>query len=866
MSLKEKILEQMDFRDFYRDQFPEWSGEGNISCPFADERHESGQDSSPSFSLSSEGQAFCHGCGYKATSPIGLLVDLEKKSFKRVCRELYAEYVEPLVPPSYVKKGKIGLAKNEFAIARLDATRGISKKIIKQYDLGWDGRLVIPIRNEHGYTVNLRRYDLMGRFKAKIVSYGKKEDPAKYGKARLWPLSSLKKKEIWLFEGEMDTLAALSLGINAITITIGAKVWKDEWNEAFKGKDIFIVPDVDKVGMSGAKKKLDNLKGIASSVSLVLLPLEGSKKEKDFTDWLMKTKGTKDGLRKLVKAKVNTKTSLPKQNGSSVMLDAFEHMTQTEELHIGRATAALDYMLDNGSFFRNQNGELFYAQKTGKAFKISAKDDRFLAFLSRISSVINSATSSGRFIIQHIVNQARIQSGKSTSGSWGMFHKNSIYLYATDGKIMKVSEGGKTETMQNAINEESILLESPPSNKSFTVITNQKPAEAVDLFWDLILKNIPISSVDRYMLGSHLLGVFFKEYVRPKPLVRLIARTAYGKSTTSKMISLLLYGEEILNHSASTLAATYAMAQKYPYLIFDNIETRNMTPSMEDFLLIAATGGMKTKRQMSTDQGIIMEATNCLVLTNGIEPLTKHELTNRTLEIELDIAKYGVSHFHETQIFHNIKKNRSKLLCGLNQLLMKYALPRVRKGHVQRIAREFGMHSKTRFNEYLGLMSVILDSIWPFHPLPGYPTPHKVVEAWLDSQTSATKKQDEGTNDVLYFFNTLADRRDRLLDAETKVKIDDDGDISMKSTTRDLLSDFRLLARHLGIKCPWQSERHLGTRIVDAEHILNKAGWKRIKKIISGKRVYEYVKSAKKGKAHKVRAVGKGRMSRLRKA
>jgi hypothetical protein len=144
-------------------------------------------------------------------------------------------------------------------------------------------------------------------------------------------------------------------------------------------------------------------------------------------------------------------------------------------------------------------------------------------------------------------------------------------------------------------------------------------------------------------------------------------------------------------------------------------------------------------------------------------------------------------------------------------------------------------------------MSIILDSLWAFRPDNLHGTPHQVVAEWLDTQTVAAQRQDEGTSDILYYLSTFAERRDAIMDCQVPVKIEG-GKVHIRATTRELLSDFRLLSRHLGIRCPWASERQLGTRLADADSILHKSGWSRKSITVHGRRVYDYVGPHKEGR------------------
>lgn len=856
--LKEDVLAKVDPEQFYREYFEGWKPGKNVTCAKADENHGEG-DQTPSMSLSGKnGKAFCHGCGFWATTPVGVVEAMEGISFEEACRRVYDLAVERLVPEGVLKAAREKLAGYDYALARLESARGITRKTVDRYGIGWDGRLVIPIRNDLGYAVDARRYDLLGKFEVKILSY--KEG---YGGARIWPLDQLKGKEVYFFEGEMDTLLAIDQGLPAVTLTSGAMTWRPEWNKLFKGKDVVMVPDVDKPkkrpdgttfspGIDGARKRAAEIAKVAATVRTVLLPLSGEKDEKDFTDWVLKKGGSGATLRELAAKQA------PKHGGRVVKgldaevdetaetvdettdpLSSFREFSKTEELYMRRAEETFAELLSKGAFFRNEQAEMFYVPKGGRSIRVVHKGEGLQAHLAKMHPLLNGSTSAGKFVIQHILNHANEASRSSHSGAWSLFHEDSLYLHAGNDKILRARDGELT-VLENAVNKDKILLESPPMSKEFVPEAKADIGRAVDLFWRHVVQNLAISEQDQYLTACWLLGIFFRNYIKPKPIIRLLAKTASGKSTASRVLSNFVYGDEMLQHSATTVAATYAMSQSSPFLLFDNIETRNMTQGFEDFLLVASTGGMKAKRQDGTDSGVVLEQTGCLILTNGIEPFVRHELIDRNIELELNSYKFGQSNFNESQVTAEIRRHRGTMLSGLLKMLSKYVVPRVKRGEIQRIGREFGPHSKERFNEYLALMSIILDALWSFRPNKTHGIPHQVVAEWLDEQTVSSQRQDEGTNEVLYFLSTFAERRDRLMDCSIMVK-KEDGKIRLRGTTMELLSDFRIMSKHLGIKCPWSSARQLGTRLADSENVLRKAGWDRVQKVNAGRRLYEYV-------------------------
>ena len=830
-----RLSDEIDPQEFYGDLL-EWDGKSNTKCPFP-EKHGKGEDEHPSFKVFTDsGGCYCHGCGYKATHPVYFWADYKKTSFNGALRACWSRYIERLVPPEAYRVPAEKLLSNPLVLKRLEKLRGITRDTAKRFRLGYDGkRLTIPVFNEEGWCVNVRRYDLFKDGGPKMVSW--KEG---FGSARLFPLESLRSNQIFVVEGELDAILACQHGLSAITPAGGALTWKSDWSKLFTKKTVYIVPDNDATGFTGADARRLSLSKFAEKASVVKLPLKNEKE--DLTDWFMTYGGSAQKLREMAGDQVRKSASTPGSSGKAVL--SLENSKSEEQLLL-RAELIWDHLISSGAFFKNSISDLFYVRDGHQAMRVSKDLGPFTSYLTSLSPLINQATTTGKFTFQHILNNAYNQSALSKTGVWSMYDSGRLLVSAGEHKLLLLGDG-KPHHIKNALNQERILLDMPVPDMAVRDLPNPSPADGLKMLRDLFMNCMPMSPEDRYLLTCWLLGVFLRDYIKPKPIVRLLAKTASGKSTVTKLISILVYGEELLSHSASTLAATYEMANRYPILMLDNMETNNMIPPVVDFLLVAATGGMKAKRQISSDRGIIMERTDCLVLTNGIEPFNRHELIDRTIEIGLDIHNHGLPGFHEAKVFHQLKANRQKILAALMFLLHRYILPRIRQGEVHRIMKEFIPHGKERFNEYLALMTIILDALWGYMPLPAYKRPNDLINHWLRGQTKALETQDEGTSEVLYYLNTLHDKYTQLIGSSVRFE-QSNGHIELKCSTRELLTDFRLLARLIGTRCPWQNERQLGARIADSAAILKKAGWARSSFIRNGHLMYKYIKGVEHG-------------------
>jgi len=201
------------------------------------------------------------------------------------------------------------LERHPEVITFLQEKRRLSPEIIRRARLGYDGqqhRIVIPVLDKKGSTVRTRLYDWQHKYPGRKVVWGPGTE-----RPRLYPAWALQEKELLLCAGEMDTLAAWSLGIPAITGTAGEKSWGKAFSEPLAGKRVTICYDVDPEGQDGARLVADQLAKVAAEVRLLSLPLAWQKKgdPKDITDWIL-AGGTAEQLRELMaRAPVVAKTA-----------------------------------------------------------------------------------------------------------------------------------------------------------------------------------------------------------------------------------------------------------------------------------------------------------------------------------------------------------------------------------------------------------------------------------------------------------------------------------------------------------------------------------------------------------------------------
>jgi hypothetical protein len=230
------------------------------------------------------GKWHCKACalgGHDIISFYQFMYDVDDKDAEEELKAVFG-----LIPTAgdELKKYSDKLMKDTEALKYLQ-DRKISIEVLKKYKIGFDGmRFHIPILDFGNNIRNVRKH-----LKGKIEGQEKTISTLKgIGNLRLFPIDNVRDKKVYIFEGELDTLCAISQGLNAITVTGGAGSWKLEFNKYFIDKEVYICYDVDNTGINGAKKVANILSEVTDKIYLVDLPIDKLPEHGDFTDYIIK--------------------------------------------------------------------------------------------------------------------------------------------------------------------------------------------------------------------------------------------------------------------------------------------------------------------------------------------------------------------------------------------------------------------------------------------------------------------------------------------------------------------------------------------------------------------------------------------------
>lgn len=275
------------------------------------------EDTRPSMCVNTKSKVFdCHACG-KTGSLIDIWMQHKDLNFKDALLDLgqqnniAAPQAKKVKPP--IDAGKVTKWHNQLmssgCLAKkwLNEKRGLLDEVLTRFRIGWDGdRNTIPIQDERGNIVNVRRYN--AKNKLKMINYV--DGKHKYGSpARLYGINDLVKRdceEIFITEGEWDRILMEQHNFPSVTGTHGCKTFRPEWGRFFSGRKVRIVYDCDAEGRSAVEKTVlpifAKLEKQPAEIKVIWLPLEGSPQSKDITDYFIKEGFTAEDFRELVNA------------------------------------------------------------------------------------------------------------------------------------------------------------------------------------------------------------------------------------------------------------------------------------------------------------------------------------------------------------------------------------------------------------------------------------------------------------------------------------------------------------------------------------------------------------------------------------
>jgi DNA primase len=501
-----------------------------------------------------------------------------------------------------------------------------------------------------------------------------------------------------------------------------------------------------------------------------------------------------------------------------------------------------DWIESNGGkffYYSTQESCLFFDNEIYNMDSSNKSERRkFRQFLYKITGMVDT-TSDGRTVIETLANTAHKRGKLRKQLTW--IHtdtKNKIIYFNLNNdshEILKIDKNN-VEFLKNGVNDDEILLSSSPKMKTINFDHSVDISDANDFVKNTIQKNMACSSEDAYIITSWLFCFLLLDFASTKPATRFEGDAASGKTTAARIITTLLFGEQ--QQKRSTDAANYHDGATNPLVCLDNIETKQMTDGLTQFLLTSVTGISNEKRQMGSDSGVISETTKCLVNTTGIEALMGElsEVQSRTLTINFGSRYHSEEAFVEIDLLDEIKNNRDMLLSAIivcTQRVLKMLDAGAQKATMNSIMVAVGKHEKARCNDYLALMFLMNKNMNEIHS-EDFSIDDNFKKALISiGATSKAIKAD--TNPIAQGFEMLLSAFECLDNSTSNASSDQaeikfqlqynkfDGEIE-NASAKQLHFAMSKIYKDAGMRWPYSNARVLAQRMVNDVETICEAG------------------------------------------
>ena len=355
------------------------------------------------------------------------------------------------------------------------------------------------------------------------------------------------------------------------------------------------------------------------------------------------------------------------------------------------AEAAYQWFTDHGAqFFFTRHREPFVYFDNTIHWMDSADRGRKRQYASMLykQTGLVPTTPGGRTFFEVLSSLALIEGQMRDQFSWLRtdVSNHTVYFNLNNDahEIVKITPGG-VEVLKNGGNEDGIILEGSRKMKPLRFLADADLDEADRLLSTLISDNLTCAPGERAFILSWLSCFLLIDFAGTRPMTRFEGPAGSGKTTASKLISALIYGEP--QQKKSTDAANYTDGSQNPLIVLDNIEVKQMTDDLTTFMLTSITGIAKEKRKSGTDTETVIEQTKCLLNTTGIEPLGGElsEILSRSFIVRFDMDERAGNSFLEANILAAIAQNRDLIVSSLirrtSRVLAMPARRSAGKGH-----------------------------------------------------------------------------------------------------------------------------------------------------------------------------------------
>jgi putative DNA primase/helicase len=494
---------------------------------------------------------------------------------------------------------------------------------------------------------------------------------------------------IYVVEGERDVATLERVGLVATTNPGGAGVgkWKPEYSEALSGAHVVVIADNDEAGLKHARAVVQSLTGVAAKVELFACP----NGHNDITDYLA-AGGKVDGLEPLgmptrdadqvipmfVADILNKHPEISEDDirGAKTFSDLQRLLGEKESA----ATKIVNVVRNAGTILFHDDAERAFATITrdGHAETWPIKSHGFELWVRHLMWTMTGeateaerdadvddddlATSTGsatsatalRDAIAQLQAEAVFAGEETTVHVRVAFVQDGVYidLGDPDWRCIEITPDGWT------------VLDHHPVRFRRARGTRALPEPSRDGDLNLLRAFVNVVSEDDW----HLLVAWLVNTVRegrPFPLLNLHGEHGSAKTTATRVLRAVVdpvSEPEVRATPRSNDDLMIAAANSW-VVAYDNLS--HLEPWLSDALCRLATGGGLGKRMLYTDDDEITLAAKRPVVLNAIdEVITRSDLLDRALNVELPPITEG-QRLDESEFWDGFSHAHAAILGGL---------------------------------------------------------------------------------------------------------------------------------------------------------------------------------------------------------
>lgn len=554
-------------------------------------------------------------------------------------------------------------------------SRGISDEVIDKLEIGtWrspNGRaLVFPVRR-HGKLYNLRFYKPATDRSEKDV----RQMPKKIlGHKPLWvfPEPDPEENEVYLFEGEPDSMCACSLGLNATTVTGGAGDFLDDMLPYFKDKVVWICYDVDQKGRLGAKAVARKISKVAAQVGIIHLNLNKEEHPKgDFNDYIVKEKKTLEDFLKL-------KDEAVKEVHTDKELSVFEDEGAYHRLKVKGDEVIIEKISNftirlKCRFIKEESGVLREVVMIHEKRK-NRSDPRIIESknMSDVRSFRSFCFSCGDFIFEGTINDlmdiwhlvcAQDPNSKVVRQMHqvGYVHQHGIWLFENmaikDGNVIRPDErgiywNGESGYSLIPIDSSEEKLRHVPN----LIISTKDNYDLIQKMCEKMMYNI--GNMDILLgVGLTLGSIYFSDIINNEelgcfPILFVFGNHKSGKTEYVKFLMRMFGMDKNDSESLPSITSTVPISRRLSYYScipswWD--EYRNDNPRTQAILgtLRSAYDGVGRSIGVKASHGVRYETIKSTVIISGEHLPVDEAFRSRLLPIHIIRSKRKIEHYKE---------------------------------------------------------------------------------------------------------------------------------------------------------------------------------------------------------------------------